>query len=149
MPDAPALYLYAAFIGDGFLYALETSDNDDPEDAGYWYSLRHQEVTCPVCCGDEGGHLRARDGRPVTCPECHGSGVTEGEPFTVTRYGPVTEEQADAAELADQGDGYDNAAALHKWAVDHGIPSVDVVDWSPEYAPIPETGDEDEDDNEG
>ena len=124
-------YVYACFIADGFLYAdpeIHDADDDSPEGAGYWYSLRNGEVACPVCCE---GQEPPPEG---DCPECGGTGYTHGEPFTVERV-IVTEEDADALVAAcDTGDGYGNAGAWAEWCAKHGHKTVTVLDWSPEYA---------------
>jgi len=112
-------YIYAALVGDGYLYSAEVTDKDSPEGADYWYSLRHSEDYCPACAGDG------------DCDVCDDSTVVEGEPFMVYRYGPMTAEKAEAIvdSLDDGGDGYERAAILGAAAGN----SVLVLDWTPDY----------------
>jgi DnaJ-class molecular chaperone len=160
--------LYACYIGDGALYSLEAHDgeNDAPEGAGYWYSLRSQEVSCPGChggdeppgdgacesCDGSGNdpHGEPEDtgpnGEPLpcfdcdgkgtvkrTCATCDGSGMSEGEPFTVEQIDlPSADDVSAVLEAADRGDMYDNAGALAEALKARGVKAVTVLEWEPE-----------------
>lgn len=121
--------IYASYIGDGYADAEEPTEYDagnmSEEGAYYWMSLRHAEVGCP-CTDDQSG----RDG----CPLCGGSGLMEGEPFTVSRLDFRSEEDARACwdQVQDAGDGYERASVLARWANDGKTGSEDVLEWEPD-----------------
>jgi DnaJ-class molecular chaperone len=130
--------IYAAFIGDGYLYEVDAHDNDCPESAGYWYSLRNAEVDCPVC---NGGMEPPRGG----CRECEGTGVTTGDAFAVARYEvpPGVDPDDLVAAIDGGGDGYERADILRR----HAGEGTTVLEWEPERDWTSDDDDDDDDDD--
>lgn len=113
--------IYQCVIGDGYTYDVCEHDEGAPARESYWVGLRLAEVSCPHC--SETG----RDDDGEECEHCQGSGLTEGEPFTVYRYDGLSDDVAEKL-LDNPGDGYDWTSMIHELAGD----GVEVLNWEPE-----------------
>jgi DnaJ-class molecular chaperone len=124
--------VYQCVIEDNYTHSAEQHETGSPESASYWPGLQMAEVPCPVCAGSAGGEGYLDDGRE--CPECEGSGLTSGEPFTVYRYDDVPEDVAE--EMCDApGDGHEWTDLIFDLAEKHGLgEGVLVLEWEPERA---------------